>query len=331
MLPLLLAALLPTSALVQTTRLEGPALEAAIEELAKLVDENYVFPEHGRAMAERLRAQLWDGAYEVNDLGTLAARLTTDLRSINNDRHLAVSVLPARAAAAPDPAQRQREREEEARRTNHGFRKLEILDGNVGYLALDGFADAGPAGTPTAAGETAIAAMGYFANAEALIIDLRANGGGHPSMIQLLCSYFFAERTLLNTFEWRGRAEREEYWTTAEVPGKKRVDLPLFVLTSSSTFSAAEEFSYDLKCLKRATLVGARTGGGAHPGDFRAFGGVLSVFLPNGRAINPITQTNWEGTGVEPDVAVPAEQALERALALAREAVASRRRASAPR
>jgi len=321
MLTALLISLAPflPSPQAPTTKLEGKALEAAIEELASVVEQHYVFPEPAHAMAENLRARLWQGAYELPDLDALAARLTSDLRGVQHDLHLSVVRLPPRAVAEPDPAARRRQAEDDARRSNFGFTKVEILDGNVGYLELRGFLPA------EVARDSAAAAMAFLANTDALIIDLRANGGGEPSMIQLLCGYFFEQPTLLNTFEWRGRAGREESWSAAEVPGKKRPDLPLFVLTSSDTFSAAEEFAYDLKCLKRATLIGARTGGGANPGDSHVIGGVLSVFVPNGRAVNPITGTNWEGTGVEPDVAVPAGQALERARAAAREALAARR------
>src|SRR5262249_45665907 len=184
-----------------------------------------------------------------------------------------VEPLPASAVAQPDPAARRQHAEDEARRTNYGFARVEILDGNVGYLDLRGFLPA------EIARDSAGAAMAFLANADALIIDLRANGGGEPSMIQLLCGYFFERPTPLNTFEWRGREGREESWSAAEVPGKKRPDVPLFVLTSATTFSAAEEFAYDLKCLKRATLIGARTGGGANPGSSHVVGGVLSVFV----------------------------------------------------
>jgi hypothetical protein len=302
-------------------RLEGEALEAAVQELAGLVAERYVFPVEGERIAEHLRARLWEGAYEGLALETLCRRLTVDLQSVNGDRHLNAHPTPADGGERPDPAALRLRQAEEARQQNHGFKKVEILPGNVGYLELEGFAPA------EVAGETAVGAMSFLANVDALVIDLRRNGGGDPSMIQLLCSYFFAERTLLNTFEWRGREGREEYWTTAEVAGRKLADVPLFVLTSSGTFSAAEEFAYDLRCLERARLVGARTGGGAHPGEFHPVAGVLRVFVPAGRAINPITGTNWEGVGVEPHVDVPAEEALDVALAEARTAAAARRTA----
>ena len=115
-------------------------LEGLVEELAKAIEERYVFPDVGHAIAEKLRERLFDGTYEGIGLETLAARLTTDLRSVNNDKHLSVSPAPPRSAqVAPDPAREAQEYQQDLRRRNYGFRKVEILDGNVGYLELDGF------------------------------------------------------------------------------------------------------------------------------------------------------------------------------------------------
>jgi hypothetical protein len=294
-------------------------LEQVVEALAKAIEQRYVFPDVAHEIAERLRERLFDGAYEGITLETLAMRLTNDLRAVNSDKHLHVSLVPPRSAeAAPDPAQSEQEYRADLRRRNYGFRKIEILEGNVGYLELDGF-------IPIEHGrETAAGAMAFLANVDALVIDLRQNGGGEPSMIQFLSSYFFAAPTHLNSFEWRGRLGTEETWTLAEVPGKRLLDVPLFVLTSSTTFSAAEEFTYNLRNLERATIVGETTGGGAHPGGTHEIAGLLRVFIPQGRAINPITKTNWEGTGVEPHVKVPAEQALDAAKREAARAIAER-------
>lgn len=296
--------LAPAQAPQGEAELAPERLEALVEALARTIEENYVFPDVAHTIAETLRERLFDGAYENASLETLAARLTTDLRSVNSDRHLSAWVVPPRSAQpAPDPALREQEERAELRRTNYGFRKLEILEGNVGYLELDGFLPI------ELARDTAAGAMAFLANVDALVVDLRQNGGGEPSMIRFLTSYFFAERTHLNSFEWRGRPGLEESWTDPEVPGKRLLDVPIFVLTSSTTFSAAEEFTYNLKNLRRATIVGQTTGGGAHPGSTHEIAGLLGVFIPHGRAINPITKTNWEGVGVEPDVKVPAEQA----------------------
>ena len=323
----LLATLLPCT-FPPSSRLQDPSqeelaperLEALIDALAKEIEEDYVFPDVAQEIGARLHERLYAGAYEGITLGTLAVRITEDLRSVNGDRHLGAEPLMRRdGEAAPDPARLEREFAEEARRTNFGFEKVEVLDGNVGYLELRGFAPLAPAR------DTAAGAMAFLANVDALIIDLRRNGGGGPEMIQFLCSYFFAEPTHLNSFEWRGREGLEEFWTFADVPGKRLLDVPLFVLTGPATFSAAEEFAYDLRNLGRATLVGETTGGGAHPGEMHEIGGLLSVFIPQGRAINPITKTNWEGTGVEPHVKVPQDRALDTAKQEALEAVQERR------
>jgi hypothetical protein len=298
-------------------RLEGEALEEMIEELATLLSERYVFEDVGADLAEKLRTRMWEGAYEGVSLAVLAGRLTSDLQSVNGDRHLNVRVRPRDLPREDEDLEEARRRmEEQARRTNHGFAKLEILAGNIGYMDLRGFASADEAGP------TAVAAMGFLANVDALVIDLRRNGGGDPTMIQLLSSYFFDEPTLLNTFQWRGQERIDQFWTLPHVPGPKLTDVPLFVLTSGRTFSAAEEFTYNLKNLERATIVGQTTGGGAHPGGTHAVG-PLGIFIPNGRAINPITETNWEGTGIEPNIEVPVERALERALSEARKQIAS--------
>jgi C-terminal processing protease CtpA/Prc len=156
--------------------------------------------------------------------------------------------------------------------------------------------------------------MSFLANSDAVIIDLRKNGGGDPSKIQLITSYFFDQPTHLNSFYIRKGNTTQQFWTSAHVAGKRMTGMPIYVLTSQRTFSAAEEFSYNLKNLKRATLVGETTGGGAHPVEPHFLAGVhLLAIIPFGRAVNPITGTNWEGTGVVPDIQVPADKALETA------------------
>jgi hypothetical protein len=289
---------------------EPEVLERLVESLAETMEERYVFEDVGHEIGAHLRQQLWNGAYEGLSLDELTGLLTRDLRSVNDDRHLGARRLPERDESAPDPDPEERRRQwlEQARSTNFGFQKIEILDGNVGYLDLRGFSD------PTAAGDTAVAAMAFLANADSIVIDLRRNGGGDPKMIQLLSSYFFAEPTHLNSFFMRGQEQLDQFWTLPHVPGKKMVDTPLYVLTSRSTFSAAEEFTYNMKNLERATIIGETTGGGAHPGGTHEIEGLITVFIPDGRAINPITETNWEGTGVEPHVSVPSTRALEVAL-----------------
>jgi retinol-binding protein 3 len=284
---------------------------AIVEDIARALGEVYVFPEVATAMGQHLRTRLAAGAYDsLAAVPDFAGELTRDLQSISRDLHLRVAFSPAPppvTEGGPSEAEQEARRREQLRRDNYGFRKVELLPGNVGYLRLDGFS------STDLAGPTAVSAMGLLAGSDALIFDLRANGGGSPSMIQLLTSYLLPESpTLLNSFYIRQRDETAQFWTHAWVPGSRMPEVPVYVLTSSRTFSAAEEFTYNLKNLERATIVGETTGGGAHPVQMhRVSGYPLVMSLPFGRAINPITGTNWEGTGVEPDVAVPAAEALE--------------------
>jgi C-terminal processing protease CtpA/Prc len=196
---------------------------------------------------------------------------------------------------------------------NCGFEKLEILPGNVGYLKFNMFAN------PEICGATATTAMAFLQNVAALIVDMRDNGGGDPAMVAHVSTYLFADRTHLNDLWTRSTGETKEYWTLPELPGKRLAAQPVYVLTSSRTFSGGEEFTYNLKSLGRATIVGETTGGGAHPVRGERIDDRFTIAVPFARAINPITQTNWEGTGVAPDIAVPAADALEKAKELVRQ------------
>jgi hypothetical protein len=297
---------------------------AIIDDIASALNETYVFPETAKKMEEHMRSQLKSGAYDrLGTMDVFTEKLTTDLRSVSHDLHLGVIWDPEPRSDRPDgppSADQQARFMAEQRRDNYCFHKVEHLAGNVGYLKLDCFAPA------EFGGGAAVAAMGFLAGSDALIFDLRENGGGSPSMIQLLTSYLMSgEPTHLNNFYIRKGDKTEQFWTQAWVPGTRLTDVPVFVLTSGRTFSAAEEFTYNLKNLKRATLVGETTGGGAHPVDeYRVKKYPVSVRLPFGRAVNPISGTNWEGTGVEPDVKVPAAEALDVAHSRALAAVAAK-------
>jgi hypothetical protein len=304
---------------------EPPAVGAAdrqaiLDGVVAALHATYVFPEVATKMEEHVRARLAAGDYDaLVSLPDFTARLTEDLRSVSKDLHVGVGWAPERPGEARDEAAEQARRERELRRGNYCFEKLEHLAGNVGYLRLDCFADAGLGGA------TAVAAMSFLAGSDALIFDLRQNGGGSPSMIQLLSSYLFAEATHLNSFYIREGDRTKQFWTQAHVAGPRLAGVPVYVLTSRRTFSAAEEFTYNLRNLERATIVGETTGGGAHPVDFHPIEGYpVRVAVPYGRAINPVTGTNWEGTGVEPHVAVAADQALARAHEMALAALAER-------
>ena len=290
-----------------------------VENIAGAFDKYYVFPEVAISMGEALRASLEAGEYD--ELATpqdFADRLTAHLQAVSHDKHIRVRYSSAaRLLGGPEDEDSAAETSEAialARSLNFGFYKVERLDGNVGYLDLRSFWDAHLPG----AGETAVAAMNVLAHTDALIVDLRRNGGGSPTMIALLSSFLFkAEPVHLNSFYERPRDRNTQSWTLPYVPGLRTPDKPVYVLTSNRTFSAAEEFTYNLKNLKRATIVGETTGGGANPGGYISATPHFHVFVPTGRAINPITSTNWEGTGVEPDIQVPQAEALNEAYRLA--------------
>jgi len=288
---------------------------AAVEEVAAALLKVYVFPDQAEKMVALIRGRLAEGAYDGLDSGPrFCMALTEDLQSVSRDKHLRVmytGIEEPTGDGEPDSADeqlRQEERRQQLERRNFDFQKLEILEGNVGYLRLNSFT-----GTEFS-GETAVAAMNFLAHCDAIIFDLRGNGGGNPSLIQLITSYFVEEPTHLNSFYIRESDTTRQFWTAEHVAGPKMTDTELYVLTSSYTFSGAEEFSYNLKALERATLVGETSGGGAHPVNFVGFPEIgISISLPFGRAVNPITGTNWEGCGVTPHIAVPADRALDTA------------------
>lgn len=287
-----------------------------------MLDEFYVFPEVAKKMGIAVRGRAKRGEYDsVTDGNAFAKLLASHFQEVSHDKHIFVSFSPMRLpedspTPSPDAVARYRESMREA---NCAFEKVEHLSGNIGYLKFNGFAD------PEICGPTAIAAMNFLANVDALIFDLRQNGGGDPKMVALLCSYLFATETHLNDLWTRKGDATQQFWTLPYVPGKRLPSIPVYVLTSHRTFSGAEEFTNNLKVLKRATIVGEVTGGGAHPVTGHRIDDRFTIGVPFARAINPVTKTNWEGVGVEPDVKVPAEDALTTAQALAAKEIASRR------
>jgi len=288
-------------------------MDGAIAQL----NESYVFPETAKKMADAVKAKQKKGDYDsITDGDAFAKMLTENFQEVSHDKHLRVNFSPApmpdRPEGPPNAEERARYRKD-MERMNCGFDKVEILSGNVGYLKFNFFAD------PEVCGPTAVAAMNFLANVDAIIFDLRENGGGDPKMIAFISTYLFSEPTHLNDLWERKGDATHQYWTLPYVPGKRLDGKPAYVLTSKQTFSGAEEFSYNLKNLKRATLIGETTGGGAHPVSGHRIDDHFMIGVPFARAINPISKTNWEGTGVEPDVRVPAADALATAQKLAAE------------
>lgn len=290
--------------------LDAATRNAVLEGVAAKISARYVLPDVGARVAEEVRARAARGEFgEFASAKPFCEKLTAVLVESSRDRHLKVvySVRPRpmpKAGEEDSPAERARTRADAAF-ANFGFHKAERLRGNIGLLEFERFVD------PSIAGETAAAAMAFLANTDALILDLRGNGGGTPMMVAFLASYLFPEPVHLNDIA--SRDGTKQVWTLPYVPGSRFDGRDVYVLTSGFTFSGAEEFAYDLKSLARATLVGETTRGGANPGSFEMLSEHFAVFVPTGRAINPVTKTNWEGTGVTPDIAVPADQALKTA------------------
>jgi hypothetical protein len=309
----------PTLRTADDPKLDDASRTAILEGVLRRIGEEYVLADLAEAMTKDVRERIAEGDYEnYSKTSTLCDALTRHLRGVSKDKHLAVvfhaEPRPAGPdAVAPPSPEALEERRRASARGNFGFVKVEILPGNVGYLDVRGFAPV------EFARGAAAAAMGFLAGTDALIVDLRTNGGGEPAMVAHLASYFFDEEPVHLNDLWERAGDRtEEWWTERSLPGPRYgAARPVFVLTSRQTFSGGEEFAYDLQTQRRAPIVGDPTGGGAHPTKGVRLSDHVDLHLPFARAVNPITKTNWEGVGVKPDVAVAAEKALSTAHALA--------------
>lgn len=277
---------------------------------------DYILPDVAEKMASAIRRRQQNKEYDGITSGRkFAETLTAHLQEISRDKHLEVefSDLPRPERPPGKPTRAEREgRDAFLRAVNHGFDKVERMNGNIGYLGIRNFA-------PVAlAGDKATAAMNFLTDTDALIVDLRYNNGGDPKMVQFLISYLFGDESVhLNTMHFRSTDITQQFWTLPHVPGKKYLDKPVYVLTNGLTRSGAEGYAYALQNLKRATIIGETTNGAANPGGTVWLHPHFGMFLPTGRAISPITKTSWEGVGVTPDVLVLADHAYKQAYLLA--------------
>jgi hypothetical protein len=298
-----------------------------------LLRANYVFPDVAEQAATAVEARLAAGEYDNLDEITLTELVTRHLQEITGDKHLGLRLGggpppdrgpgpggPGGPGLRPGPDETE-PKNHEARRLamrqmgrldNFGIRRVERLDGNVGYL------DVRRVAVPANAGPAICAAMELVAGTYALILDLRHNGGGSPEGVLFWCSYLLEEKpTHLNDIYHADTGETRQFWALPYVPGTRYVERPVYVLTSSRTFSGGEEFCYNLQALGRAELIGETTGGGAHPTRGFPISRAVMIGIPFARSINPVTGTNWQGTGVIPDVAVPEAEAYDVAYAKA--------------
>jgi hypothetical protein len=274
---------------------------------------SYVFPERAERATAAIEARLAAGEYDGLDDDALAERLTAQLQEICDDKHLRVRTMPPRPARAEPgrpgrPPPGHGPGRGDRRPLNYGIFRAQRLDGNVGYLDVRGVPG------PEEAGRVIAAAMELISGTYALIIDLRRNHGGSPNAVVLWCSYFFPDgSTHLNDIFDADTGETRQFWSLAYLPGSRYLDRPVYVLTSSETFSGGEDFAYTLQAQGRAEVIGEATGGGAHPTRMFPISATMAIGVPHARSVNPVTGTNWQGTGVLPDTATPAGEAYDAA------------------
>jgi hypothetical protein len=305
----------PPGAALENVTMDAAERKKVIDGVDGSLREYYVEPAVAQQMADALKAHEAKGDYDaISDGDAFAARLTKDLQDVSHDKHLRVDFSPFKAPPRTEPTPEDEARfHKQMEHNNCAFDKVEILPNNIGYVKFDGFMDA------SFCGPTVVAAMGFVAHTDAVIFDLRQNGGGQPAMVTLIASYLFDKPTHLIDIYNRKEDSTTQNWTLSYLPGPRLTKQPAFVLTSKRTFSGAEEFAFDLKNQKRATIVGETTGGGAHPVAGHTVADYFMVGVPFAKSLDPVTKTNWEGTGVEPDVKVPAADALATAEKLAME------------
>jgi hypothetical protein len=295
--------------------LRDPAYKnGVLEKIAVLVESKYVLADKAKGFADEFKAKCAAGAYNaLTEPKELAEKVTADLIAITRDKHLNFRVMVSSdvgekaSGSLHHPVRYFRMRAKE----NAGFYKLEWIEQRIGYVDLRRFYSFDQAK------EMAVAAMKFLANAQAIIIDVRENGGGSGDY---LSSYFLPYPTQLSGSFSRQTGTLTESWTRRDIGMEPRLDVPVFVLTGPNTFSASEAFAYDMQSRKRATLVGEPTKGGAHSVDVFGIDDQFEFYISTERAVSPVTGGNWEGTGVIPDIRVPAAAAVDAAVVEAKKA-----------
>jgi hypothetical protein len=317
---------LPPGVKIENVTIDAAERKKVIDAIAVELNKAYVEPTVAQQMVAAIQAHAAHGDYDtITDGDALADKLTEDLEAVSHDKHLHVTFAPFKMPPMHEPTPEDQARfHEEMEHDNCAFSKVEILPNNIGYVKFDGFMDAGFCGT------TVAAAMAFVAHTDAVIFDMRQNGGGQPLMVALVASYLFDKPTHLIDIYNREENSTTQNWTQSYLPGPRLAKQPVYVLTSSHTFSGAEEFAFDLQTQKRATIVGETTGGGAHPVSGHSIADYFMIGVPFAKSLDPVTKKNWEGTGVVPDVKVAADDALTTAQKLAEEKLHEKAEAKAP-
>jgi hypothetical protein len=291
-----------------------------IDALVAKLNGHYVFPDKAKQAELILRQRQREGAYDgITDSKQLAIQLSKDIDGVIHDKHMSVWFSPMPVpldGAMPPPPTTRAEWErlappavlEKVRASKLGVEKVEHLSPKIGYLQLSNFPP------HFLVSDKYAAAMDELADTDGLIIDLRDNGGGGPETVVLLVSYFVDQRTRLTDIWDRETDLTTQQWTRDQLDGKRYGGKkPVFILTGPNTKSAGEDFAYTMQAMKRATVIGERTWGGAHPSRPYRLGEHFFAVIPSKRSISPITHANWEGEGVKPDVAAKVDDALANA------------------
>ncbi|MEO8846931.1 MAG: S41 family peptidase [Kofleriaceae bacterium] len=298
--------------------IDGPKRATVVNEIAAALAKTYIDAKKAASMAATIRAHLAKGDYDkIVDGGAFAQQLTDDLHADTRDLHMRVMFGPHPKEEPPPPPEADQLAQQHE--MNFGFGPIERVAGNVAHVVINGFPDSKLESVKNAIGDL----MGEAADADALILDLRTNGGGDSDTVALVASYVFDDKPVHIVDMYEREANKTTHtWTHAKVHGNRfGGKKPVFVLTSKRTFSGGEELAYDLQTTKRATVIGETTGGGAHPVKLVSLDDSFAIMMPFAESISPITHGNWEGTGVIPDVPTTSEAALEEALKRAQAAL----------
>ncbi len=286
----------------------GQSNNDMVKKVQELLEENYIFLDKAKQTNAHLDELMQQNFFKDMAPADFAKSLTEELRKYTKDKHLRFS--------APRPKKDKDNTEvvlteSLGRYRSSMLRGFQLMESNIGYIDLAFFG-----GSKRHLSKIDLV-MQEMQLADAIIVDMRRNGGGSPVTVNYLSSHFFNEKLLLNTIYSRADDHTEEMWVV-DVKGTKRPKVPVYILTSERTFSGAEDFSYTMQSRGRATVLGEVTGGGAHPTRFFPLGNGFGIGIPFARTINPVTKTNWEGVGVIPDIKLPADDALEKAKELAK-------------
>jgi hypothetical protein len=299
----------PALCSAQTNKKDFINTSGLVDSLNKVLNDHYVFPDKARSISVYLESQLKDKVYttDLQNPQKLAEQIQRDITKIHRDPHMGIKYDPGFHVQ-----QFSKPSEEEVNITrkywkenNYAFTKVEILPGNIGYFPFNVFVDDIESAKPTIS-----SALRFLSNTSAIIIDLRENYGGSPVMVSQIESFFFKEKTHMNDLINRSAKDTTFFYADPAKADSLNLLMPVYILTSHSTFSGGEDFSYGMQKANRAIIVGETTGGGAHPQMPFSVGQGFVISIPYARSLNPVTKTDWEGKGVIPDVGVKAHDAL---------------------